>query len=258
MAKRITLTPAIVDVLTKGHLMDPSTLGLWIEAGAKGRKTWRYRRRLFRGGVLKLTLGRYPAFSIAAARQWAAELNAKVDAGLDPRILTDGDLERAKVTVAFVHGRYMEAVREGRGSRAKKLNKPRTIRDKMAIYNRDIAPKLADKLIFDVTEDDLVKLVLAKGRHARTRANRLVGELKVFFGWAASLRGKEIGLRSNPTARLADLRFPQTPRSRTLSLDEIEWFLRALALEPRIYQRGMLLLLLTATRFTETRLAIKT
>ena len=48
---------------------------------------------------------------------------------------------------------------------------------------------LARKLIFDVTEDDLTKLVLAKGRSARRRANLLAAELKVFFGWAASLRG---------------------------------------------------------------------
>jgi integrase len=145
----------------------------------------------------------------------------------------------------------MVAVQEGRASRSKKRNKPRTIADKLAIYNCDIAPNLADKLIFDVTEEDLTKLVLAKGRSARVRANRLAGELKVFFGWAASLRGTEIGLPSNPAARLTDLKFPETPLNRILTLDEIGWFLRAVALEPRIYQRGMLLLLLTAARLSE-------
>ena len=79
MARRIVLTPASVDELMKGYLVDPQTPGLRIEVGETGRKTWRYRRRLSSGGVIKLTLGRYPAFSIAAARTWAAELNAKVD-----------------------------------------------------------------------------------------------------------------------------------------------------------------------------------
>lgn len=251
MARRVTLTPAGVDELVNGYLVDPQTPGLWIKVGARGKKTWRYRRRLSNGGVVRLTLGRYPAFSIAAAREWAAELNAKVEADVDPRVLDLEEIERAKLTVAFAHERYMAAVREGRASRAKKLNKPRTIADKLAIYDCDIAPKLADKLIFDVTEDDLTKLVLAKGRSARVRANRLAGELKVFFGWAASLRGKEIGLPSNPAARLTDLKFPEAPRSRVLSLDEIGWFLRAVASEPRIYQRGLLLLLLTAARLSE-------
>jgi hypothetical protein len=39
------------------------------------------------------------------------------------------------------------------------------------------------------------------------RANRLAAELKVFFGWAASLRGLEIGLETDPSRRLGDLRF---------------------------------------------------
>lgn len=251
MVRRVTLTPASVDALLNGYLVDPQTPGLWIEAGARGRKTWRYRRRLSNGGVVKLTLGRYPAFSIAAAREWAANLNSKVETDVDPRMLAAEEIERAQLTVAFAHERYMAAVREGRASRAKKLNKPRTIADKLAIYNCDIGPKLANKLMFDVTEEDLTKLVLAKGRSARVRANRLAGELKVFFGWASSLRGKEIGLSSNPAARLTDLKFPEDPRSRILSLDEIGWFLRAVALEPRVYQRGMLLLLLTAARISE-------
>lgn len=251
MARRIVLTPASVDELVEGYLADPQMPGLRIEVGATGKKTWRYRRRLTGGGTIKLTLGRYPAFSIAAAREWAAELNAKVEADVDPRVLAIAGIERAKLTVAFAHERYMVAVREGRASRAKKLNKPRTIADKLAIYNRDIAPTLATKLIVEVTEDDLTKLVLAKGRTARRRANLLAAELKVFFGWAASLRGTEIGLPVNPAFRLTDLKFPEAPRSRILSLEEMGWFLRAVASEPRDYQRGLLLLLLTAARLSE-------
>jgi integrase len=83
------------------------------------------------------------------------------------------------------------------------------------------------------------------------RANRLAAELKVFFGWAASLRGLEVGLEVDPSRRLGDLRFPETPRRRRLALQEISWFLQALAEEEREYQRGMLLSLLTAARLAE-------
>src|SRR3546814_6462596 len=99
----------------------------------------------------------------------------------------------------------------------------------------------------DVCSSDLlIKLVEAKGKTAKVRANRLAAELKVFFGWAASLRGLEIGLESDPSRRLGDLRFPENPRSRKFSLQEIEWFLKALVDEKRWVQRGMLLWLLTA------------
>lgn len=252
MSRRQNLTPDLIDALNTGRIPDPLTQGLWIVVGANGRKVWRYRRRVVGSGVpVKRTLGNYPQHSIAAAREWAVGLNEQVEAGIDPRAEEKEAIDRANMTIKAAHGLYMEAVRDGRASRAKRPNKPRTIADKLAIYDCDIAPKLADKVIYDIVEADLTKLVLAKGRQARVRANRLAAELKVFFGWASSLRGTEVGLESNPAARLTDLKFAEVPRSRKLSLEEIGWFLRALVLEDRKYQRGMLLWLLTAARLSE-------
>ncbi|HTU11573.1 MAG TPA: integrase arm-type DNA-binding domain-containing protein [Allosphingosinicella sp.] len=235
-----------------GRLDDPETGGLSIEVLSSGKKRWRYRRRIVGGGeTLKRSLGLYPAYSIAAARDWARSLNLQCDVGSDPREAERHEDRLASMTVDRAHGLYMDAVREGRSSRAKRPNKPRTIADKLAIYQRDIAPALGRKIIYEVTETDLVKLVTAKGKTARIRANRLAAELKVFFGWTASLRGMEVGLEIDPSRRLADLRFPETARSRKLSMDEIGWFLRALLEEKRDYQRGMLLWLLTAARRSE-------
>jgi len=252
MARRKDFSPAIIDALVRGKLADPATPGLSIKVGPGGKKAWHYRRRIVGGGpTVKLTLGLFPAYTIAAARQWASELNEQVEAGIDPRAVKQAAIERARMTVEFCHGLYMTAVREGRASRAKRVNKPSTIAEKLAIYSCDIAPKLGRKVIYDITEADLTKLVLAKGKRSRVRANRLATELKVFFGWASSLRGTEIGLPGNPAARLTDLRFAETPRARKLSVEEIGWFLRALAHEPLTYQRGFLLFLLTAARLSE-------
>ena len=102
-----------------------------------------------------------------------------------------------------------------------------------------------------MSEDELIGLVERKGKTAPVRANRLAAELKVFFGWTASLRGREVGLEHDPARRLGDLRFVETPRSRKLGMDELEWFLRGLTEEKRDIRRGMLLWLLTATRFSE-------
>jgi integrase len=158
---------------------------------------------------------------------------------------------RALMTVARAHALYMRAVEDGRASRAKRPNKPRTIADKLAIYERDIAPTLSRKIIYDVTERDLIKLVERKGKSAKVRANRLAAELKVFFGWAASLRGLDVGLEVDPSHRLGDLRFPESPRSRKLGRQELSWFLQALVEEEFVYRRGMLLWLLTAARLAE-------
>jgi integrase len=252
MPKWVAITPAAIDNLDNGRICDAATPGLRIEALPSGKKKWKFRRRL-RGGtpVIKRVLGPFPAYSIAEARAWARQLNEEIEAGIDPRLARRAEEGRAAMTVARAHALYMEAAREGRSSRAKRRNKSRTISDKLEIYNRDIAPALAKKIIHEVTEEDLVRLVSAKGKVAKIRANRLAAELKVFFGWAASLRGMEVGLESDPSRRLHDLRFPETARSRKLSIQEIEWFLLALVDEEREYQRGMLLWLLTGARLGE-------
>lgn len=260
MARKIkVMTPAAVDALAKGCIPDSQTPGLSIAVLGSGKKVWRFYRRLIGGqGSLKRTLGQFPAYSIADARAWAAELNQQIEAGCDPRELERAQIEaqrvaemRATMTVDRAHKLYMVAVDEGRASRAKRRNKPRTIQDKLDIYRCDIAPTLGQHVIYEVTEAELVALVRAKGKTARVRANRLAAELKVFLGWAASLRGSEISLETNPARRLGELRFPESPRSRKLISVEIEWFLRAVADEERHFQRGMLLWLLTAARISE-------
>lgn len=252
MAKSISFTPATLDALKNGHLQDPLTPGLMIEVMKSGKKSWRFRRKVARKLVtISVFGGRYPTTSIAAARQWARDLNDQVEAGIDPRASQREAEKRSGMTVAKAHAIYMIAVEEGRSSRARRPNKPRTIKDKRKIFMCDIAPKLGRRCIYDVTERDLIRLVQAKGKTAQVRANRLAAELKVFFGWAASLRGLDVGLESDPSKRLNDLRFPEKPRTRKLSLLEIEWFLKALVGEKREFQRGMLLWLLTAARISE-------
>ena len=252
MAKKCTFSPATIDGLRQGLLLDSASIGLAIEVLGTGKKRWRFRRQVAGKKVVATMFGGlYPTISIAAARDWARSLNEFVEAGTDPREAVRAEKSRATMTVDRAHELYMVAVHQGRSSRAKRVNKPRTIKDKEDIYKLDIAPKLARRSIYDVSERDLIGLVEAKGKTARIRANRLAAELKVFFGWAASLRGLEVGLETDPSRRLGDLRFPETARSRKLSLLEIEWFLIALVEEPMHFRRGMLLWLLTAARISE-------
>ena len=254
--RKVALTPATIDALKSAWILDQCTPGLAIEVLSSGKKRWRYRRQI-PGTAIMATLygGLFPAQCIADAREWARGLNEKVEAGTDPREVLRAEKARHEMTVARAHELYMVAVREGRASRAKRKNKSRTIQDKQEIYDRDIAPALARKSMYEVSEDDLIALVSRKGKTAKIRANRLAAELKVFFGWAAGLRGREVGLKEDPSRRLGDLRFPETARNRALSLREIEWFLHALVNEPRDYRRGQLLWLLTAVRRNELTLA---
>jgi integrase len=65
-----------------------------------------------------------------------------------------------------------------------------------------------------------------------------------------------VGLEVDPSRRLGDLKYPESPRTRKLSQDEIGWYLKGLAQEKsRTIRRGLLVLLLTAARISEVVLA---
>ena len=132
MARKVALTPASIDALKKGSLADLPTPGLAIEVLGSGKKRWRY-RRLVAGTKVVATLfgGLFPARPIADAREWARGLNEKTESGIDPREALREEKTRAEMTVARAHELYMVAAREGRSSRAKRPNKPRTIKDKL-------------------------------------------------------------------------------------------------------------------------------
>lgn len=251
-SKKLPLTRRSIQNLTHGRIFDQQTPGLMIEILGSGKKRWKYRRQVSGKDIIAVVFGGlYPTRTIGAARKWARKLNRQAEAGIDPRIARREDLARSRMTVDKAHELYIVAVREGRSSRARRKNKPRTITDKLEIYNRDIAPVLGKRSVYEITERDLVMLVAAKGKVAKVRANRLAAELKVFFGWGASLRGLEVGLENDPSRRLGDIKFPETPRQRKLSLEEIEWFLKAVVFEDSVYRRAMLLWLLTAARISE-------
>src|SRR5947209_5574245 len=130
MARKLALTPASVDAHQTGLLADLLTPGLAIEVLASGKKRWRYRRQVA-GTTIMVTLygPPFPALTIAEAREWARGLNDKVEIGIDPREALRAEKARASMTVARAHDLYMAAVRQGRASRAKRLNSPRTVKD---------------------------------------------------------------------------------------------------------------------------------
>lgn len=77
MARKIALTPASIDALQKGTLVDLLTPGLAIEVLGSGKKRWRYRRLVAGSTVIATLFGQtFPAQTIAAAREWARGLSA--------------------------------------------------------------------------------------------------------------------------------------------------------------------------------------
>lgn len=231
---------------------DPITPGLCAIIDAAGRKSWVYRRRVAKTPtVVQLKLGTYPTYSLAEARDWATKLNQAAERGVDPRAVLRAERILDEMTVENAHGLYLEALRRG----DRKSLKPRTLYDKAAIYTRDIGPRLGEKQLLKLTEDECWDAVYDKAKGSKHMANKLAGELSCFLRWCAGREGRMAGIPqfSHPALTLNSNWFATGPKanSRFLDKEEIGLLFRALVDEDRIYRRGLVLLLLTAARRNE-------
>jgi hypothetical protein len=82
-------------------------VGLCVIASAIGEKTWRFRRRIAKFGVIvTLTPGTYPAYTIPMAREWAEGLNDAIERGEDPRVMIRVEKEREDLSICQTWMRF--------------------------------------------------------------------------------------------------------------------------------------------------------
>lgn len=192
------------------------------------------------GKRARMTLGTYPAMSLARARAEAIEAKGHVDDGLDPRDLMAAR-DASAMTVADLFQSYME-----------KHARP-ALRSAEAIERRmkvDVLPVIGSVKVADLHRRDINRVldpIIARG--APIQARVVFQNLRAILRWAVS-RGD---LDHSPTE---GMRPPSadTPRERTLSDDEIRtlWHgLPATLAKSNNCQRIVKLCLLTGQRVGE-------
>lgn len=229
--------------------------GLFVEVMPGGAKVWRLRYRLA-GKQEKITLGDYPAYSLAEARTWRDDGKALIGRGLSPMALRRGDAipedaapavkelaqafirewclktrEKAKIkektareadTVEAFARRWYAEIAEPNNSN------PRNIK---RVLEKDVIPAIGAKQIADVTVTDVLAITdRIKARGADQMALQTRNVLKRLFAYAIA-REK---VTFNPAAAI-EAKFIATAKSRDVALtpDEIGKLLRA------IYQSSM-------------------
>jgi hypothetical protein len=239
MKKSQHFSPSSLDALTSGGCSDPQVPGLCVTVSGSGRKTWFFRRRIAKSGVIvKLSLGAYPAHTIPVARKWATELNLAVERGEDPRRAMRVEKPPEAFTVAQAFDVYMDAMRRG----DRKTLKPRTIYDKEVIFKRDISPRLGKVELAKLTENECWDAVYDKAKASKVRANKMAGELNCFLRWCSGREGRMAGieLSAHPAPTLNSNWFSTGPKANKRFLDkqELGWFMRAVSAEDQVYRRG--------------------
>ncbi len=222
--------------------------GLYVTVYPTGKKVWRIQYRLGGRGSKKekVTLGEYPSFTLAQARQWREESRTMVAQRRSPAAAKQAS-KAAEVAVttdtvqAFAELWFADVV-------SRTNSEPRNIR---RILDKDVIPTIGDKRLSEITVAEVLKItddIKARGADQMALATRNV--MKRLFAYAIA-RGKT---QFNPAAAV-EARFIATARSRevALSSEEVGKLLRGVYQSSinRRYKLALHLLILCMVRKAE-------
>jgi hypothetical protein len=193
--------------------------GMYVYVSTGGAISFRYDYR-FNGRRETMTIGRYgrAGLTLAQARERLIEVKKAIADGVSPAV----EKQRAKRRLKEAHD--FAQVAQGWMDRAPMADSTRDMR--RAIFNRDILPKWKNRLLSEITPDDLrahCKAIV--DREAPATAIHVRDIVKQIYGWAI-LHGEKI---DNPAddvgpASIATFR----PRDRSLTPAEIRIMLMLL------------------------------
>jgi integrase len=172
-----TLTARTVETIKPGterrEIADRRMPGLYLVLQPSGAKSWAVRYR-HHGTPRKFTIGRYPVFDLAKARDAAGRALRTVAEGRDP------GRERAARpdTVDAIAKLFLER-------HCNRSNRPRTARETRRLLDLHVLPRWRGRLVRDITRRDVLDLldrVVDSGKPIA--ANRVLSAVRKLFNWA--------------------------------------------------------------------------
>lgn len=196
--------------------------GLYLRVRPNGTKEWvfRYTSPITRQRH-KQTIGSFKDINLKQARVLASNKRSLLDSGLDPLIEADKQLQQEGKELAERKRQQGNTVRNV--FQAWKQNELQNRKDKGCEINRafekDVFPLIGDMPINEVTKQEIRNILerLTK-RKAKSMANRLLANLKQFFGYADD----EELINLDPTRRLTKDRVGGKEKSHKRYLEEHE------------------------------------
>lgn len=213
---RVQLTDAIVRaagcIPGRTHILyDCRVSGFGVRVTPAGHKAFILNYTVA-GRERRYTIGAYPAWTVAAARDEAARLRRGVDVGDDP--LERREADRAASTLSQLWKRYEIEVSAHKS--------PSTHRNERSIWRRFILPELGARKLATITASDCERLHKAISRSTPIQANRMLASLRHAFN-----KARFWGLaETNPTFGVG--RNAERARERYLDSKELQFFVAAL------------------------------
>lgn len=229
--------------------------GLYLFVRSYGKKEWFLRfTSPLTGQRRKQSLGSYPDVGLQQARKIASNQRAILDQDRDP--LFEAENEREKQAKEYQRRKLRE---DHTVESVFKMWKQADLQNRKDLgvdveraFAKDVFPIIGRKPISDISRQD-VRDVLARplSRSSKRMANRLLSDLKQFFGYAQDEELTE----TDPTRRMFKSRVGgiEKSRERTLSLEERKLLAQKLPASgmPAPYQTAIWLMLSTGCRVDE-------
>jgi integrase len=217
--------------------------GLYLVIQPSGAKSWAVRYR-HEGRPTKLTLGGWPALSLAEARKSAADALHDLARGIDPsgsrKAAKQLAAERAGNTVAFVCDEFLR--------RERARLRPNTIDHYQQTLHRLVYPAIGDHPVDSLKRSEIVRFLDRVEDGSGTRmADVTLALLRRIFNWHAA-RSDEF--RSPIVKGMARQNEADLRRSRILDDDELRRLWAATS-DGQAFSNLVRLLLLTTARRSE-------
>jgi integrase len=218
--------------------------GMYVVVAPSGQITFRYDYRL-NGRRETLTIGRYgpDGVSLAEARERCLAARKAVAEGRSPAQEKQRDKRRLAVAQTF------GAVGQRWFMEARMADSTRSMRK--GIFDRDILPIWKNRLLAEITPDDLRALCIkVKDRGAPATAIHVRDIVKQIYGFAV-LHGEKVANPADDVGPASIATF--VPKDRALSPTEIRTMLKELEHVPTLptIRLGLRLILLTMVRKSE-------
>ena len=220
---------------------DGTVPGLTIGASKTGIASW-VLRYYANGKRKEATIGQYPTWGIADAREKAKELRRAVDGGVDVALEKQRRKQEAAaaVTVDDLATAYFE--------KAEQELHPHTYKQRRSIHDRFVSPVIGQFRADGVTPSQVVGAVKKSLEGGKTLPNITLTHCSLIFAHAVGNAIRE----TNPCRDLklsAIIGKQDAPKQRTaLTAAELAAFLPALETIPRQYALAVRVILLTGVR----------
>jgi integrase len=222
------------------EITDSRCPGLVLRITDKDVRTFAFKFRTRGRGVIRLTLGRYPAVTLARARSVANQHRQNVANGADPLELPGmHKTPRGAMLFEDLAPRYIDEYAKPRKASWKNdehyLKRPRK--------------KWAGRAAASITDDDAADLLNEIAKTAPVSANRTQSVLHKLFAWA-----KEPGRKHVTINPLADMprRAREKPKERVLSAAELRVLWNGMD-DPQLPTEPVIALALKAILLTAAR-----